>query len=69
MRKLMHNIKKLNSERQITFLLIEHDMDLVMSLCNPVIVMSEGRKLAEGTPEQIKSDENVLEAYLGGQYR
>jgi branched-chain amino acid transport system ATP-binding protein len=59
----------LNSERQITFLLIEHDMDLVMNLCNPVIVMSEGRKLAEGTPEQIKSDEKVLEAYLGGQYR
>jgi branched-chain amino acid transport system ATP-binding protein len=69
LRKLMHNIKKLNSERQITFLLIEHDMDLVMNLCNPVIVMSEGRKLAEGTPEQIKSDEKVLEAYLGGQYR
>lgn len=69
LRKLMDNINKLNSERQITFLLIEHDMDLVMNLCNPVIVMSEGRKLAEGTPEQIKSDDKVLEAYLGGQYR
>ncbi len=69
LRKLMHNINKLNRERQITFLLIEHDMDLVMNLCNPVIVMSEGRKLAEGTPEQIKSDDKVLEAYLGGQYR
>ncbi len=69
LRKLMHNIKKLNSDRQITFLLIEHDMDLVMNLCNPVIVMSEGRKLAEGTPDQIKSDDKVLEAYLGGQYR
>jgi branched-chain amino acid transport system ATP-binding protein len=65
----MHNINKLNQERQITFLLIEHDMDLVMNLCSPVIVMSEGRKLAEGTPEEIKSDEKVLEAYLGGQYR
>jgi branched-chain amino acid transport system ATP-binding protein len=40
-----------------------------MNLCNPVIVMSEGKKLAEGTPEEIKKDESVLEAYLGGQYR
>jgi branched-chain amino acid transport system ATP-binding protein len=50
-------------------LIIEHDMDLVMTLCNPVIVMSEGQKLAEGTPEEIRSDKRVLEAYLGGQYR
>jgi branched-chain amino acid transport system ATP-binding protein len=69
MRKLIANIKKLCEERKITFFLIEHDMDLVMSLCNPVIVMSEGKKLAEGTPEEIKRDERVLEAYLGGQYR
>ena len=69
MRKLIANIKKLCEERKITFFLIEHDMDLVMSLCNPVIVMSEGKKLAEGTPEEIKKDERVLEAYLGGQYR
>jgi branched-chain amino acid transport system ATP-binding protein len=69
MRKLIANIRKLSEEKKITFLLIEHDMDLVMSLCNPVIVMSEGKKLAEGTPEEIKKDERVLEAYLGGQYR
>ena len=69
MRKLIANIKKLCEEKNITFFLIEHDMDLVMSLCNPVIVMSEGKKLAEGTPEEIKKDERVLEAYLGGQYR
>ncbi len=69
MRKLMANIRKLCEEKKITFFLIEHDMDLVMSLCNPVIVMSEGKKLAEGTPEEIKKDERVLEAYLGGQYR
>jgi branched-chain amino acid transport system ATP-binding protein len=69
MRKLIDNIKKLCEEKKITFFLIEHDMDLVMSLCNPVIVMSEGKKLAEGTPEEIKKDERVLEAYLGGQYR
>ena len=69
MRKLITKIEKLCEEQNITFLLIEHDMDLVMSLCNPVIVMSEGTKLAEGTPEEIKSDEQVLNAYLGGQYR
>jgi branched-chain amino acid transport system ATP-binding protein len=69
MRKLIANIRKLCEERKITFFLIEHDMDLVMNLCNPVIVMSEGKKLAEGPPEEIKKDERVLEAYLGGQYR
>ena len=67
--KLMDNIRKLCKEKGITFFIVEHDMDLVMNLCNPVIVMSEGRKLTEGTPEQVKSDERVLEAYLGGQYR
>jgi len=69
MKKLVENIRSLCKEKGITFLIIEHDMDLVMSLCNPVIVMSEGRKLSEGTPEEIKTDQRVLEAYLGGQYR
>jgi branched-chain amino acid transport system ATP-binding protein len=68
LKRLVANIEYLRDERAITFLLIEHDMNTVMSLCNPVIVMSEGRKLAEGTPEQIRSDQNVLDAYLGGQY-
>ena len=67
--KLMDNIRKLCEGRGMTFFIVEHDMDLVMNLCNPVIVKSEGRKLTEGTPEQVKSDERVLEAYLGGQYR
>ncbi|CAB5153637.1 Branched-chain amino acid ABC transporter, ATP-binding protein LivG (TC 3.A.1.4.1) [Olavius algarvensis associated proteobacterium Delta 3] len=69
MRKLTANIRKLCQERQITFFLIEHDMDLVMELCNPVIVMSEGKKLMEGTPGEVRQDERVLEAYLGGQHR
>lgn len=67
--KLMDNIRKLREEKGITFFIVEHDMDLVMNLCDPVIVMSEGRKLTEGSPEQVKSDKRVLEAYLGGQYR
>jgi branched-chain amino acid transport system ATP-binding protein len=69
MKKLVSNIRKISKENGISFFLIEHDIDLVMNLCNPVIVMSEGKKLAEGTPEEIKKDQRVLEAYLGGQYR
>jgi branched-chain amino acid transport system ATP-binding protein len=69
MQKLIANIRTLCKEQGITFFLIEHDMDLVMNLCDPVIVMSEGKKLAEGTADEIRSNEAVLEAYLGGQYR
>jgi branched-chain amino acid transport system ATP-binding protein len=69
MKKLIANIETLCEDKGITFFLIEHDMNLVMNLCNPVIVMSEGKKLAEGTADEIKNNEEVLEAYLGGQYR
>jgi len=68
MNRLTANIEHLREERGITFLVIEHDMDLVMRLCDPVIVMSEGRKLMEGTPDQVRTDQRVLDAYLGGQY-
>ncbi len=69
LRSLVTFIEKLVTEQGVTVFLIEHDMDLVMSLCNPVIVMSNGEKLAEGTPQEIQRDERVLEAYLGSQYR
>ncbi|HEB32402.1 MAG TPA: ABC transporter ATP-binding protein [Spirochaetes bacterium] len=69
MKKLVNNIRNLREEKNISFFLIEHDIDLVMNLCDPVIVMSEGKKLAEGCPEDIRRDKRVLEAYLGGQYR
>ncbi len=68
LKRLIDNIKYLSRERGITFLLIEHDMNMVMNLCTPVIVMSEGRKLMEGVPEVVRTDPRVLEAYLGGQY-
>lgn len=68
MGRLRENIERLNRERGITFLIIEHDMDLIMRLCDPVIVMSEGRHLMEGPPDAVRTDERVLEAYLGGQY-
>jgi branched-chain amino acid transport system ATP-binding protein len=68
MARIRDRIEELQRERGITFLLIEHDMNLVMNMCNPVIVMSEGTKLAEGPPDIIRTDPRVLEAYLGGQY-
>ena len=69
MRKLVDNIEILRQDLGITFFVIEHDMDLVTRLCHPIIVMSEGQRLAEGSSEEIKRDQRVLDAYLGGQYR
>jgi len=68
LKRIAESIERLREEEQTTFLLIEHDMDFVMRLCNPVIVMSEGKKLAEGKPDEVQRNEQVLEAYLGGQY-
>ncbi len=58
-------IIRLNKERGYTFCVIEHDMDFIARLCDPVIVMAEGRVLAEGSVDQVKADERVIEAYLG----
>ena len=58
-------IIRLNKERGYTFCVIEHDMDFIARLCDPVIVMAEGRVLAEGTIDEIKANEQVIEAYLG----
>ena len=68
-RTLLHKIGdaiiKLNEERNYTFCLIEHDMEFVARLCDPVICMAEGTVLAEGTIEEVKNNEQVIEAYLG----
>lgn len=58
-------ILRLNKERGYTFCMIEHDMDFISKLCNPVICMAEGKVLAQGTAEEVKSNEEVIEAYLG----
>jgi branched-chain amino acid transport system ATP-binding protein len=58
-------IVRLNKERLYTFCMIEHDMDFISRLCDPVIVMAEGTVLAQGTAEEVKSNEQVIEAYLG----
>jgi len=68
LKRLAQAIERLRAERGLTFLLIEHDMDFVMRLCRPIVVMSEGRVLAQGEPEEIQRDQRVLDAYLGGQY-
>ncbi|MCL7464029.1 ABC transporter ATP-binding protein [Phaeovulum sp. NW3] len=58
-------IVRLNKERGYTFCVIEHDMDFIGRLCDPVIVMAEGKVLAEGSAESIMQNEAVIEAYLG----
>ena len=68
MKDLTRYIQRLAAERSITILLIEHDMDLVMAVCNPVIVMSEGRPLMQGPPEVVRRDPRVLAAYLGARH-
>lgn len=58
-------ILRLNRERGYTFCMIEHDMEFIGRLCDPVIVMAEGHVLAEGTAEEVRNNEDVIEAYLG----
>ena len=58
-------ILSMNRERGFTFCMIEHDMDFISRLCDPVVVMAEGKILAQGSVEEIKANEDVIEAYLG----
>tara|TARA_B100000524_G_scaffold247631_1_gene133002 strand:- start:1913 stop:2710 length:798 start_codon:yes stop_codon:yes gene_type:complete len=58
-------ILRLNKEKGYTFCMIEHDMDFISRMCDPVIVMAEGSVLFEGTPDEVKRNEKVIESYLG----
>ena len=62
---IARSIQRLNQERGYTFCLIEHDMDFIARLCDPVIVMAEGKLLAQGTSDEVMNNEDVIEAYLG----
>jgi branched-chain amino acid transport system ATP-binding protein len=65
LREIGDAIIKLNRDKGYTFCMIEHDMEFIGRLCDPVICMAEGAVLAEGTAEQVRNNEDVIEAYLG----
>jgi branched-chain amino acid transport system ATP-binding protein len=64
-RRLLDHMKRLRTEEGVTFLFIEHDMDVVMNHSDRVIVMAEGRVIAEGQPQEVRRDKAVIDAYLG----
>ena len=65
LKDLAANIERMNRELGYTFFVIEHDMDLIGRLCDPVIVMASGEKIAEGPMEELRKDPQIIEAYFG----
>ena len=65
-RDLMDTIRFIQSEKKISIIIVEHHMELVMNICSGIYVLDFGKKIGEGTPEEIGKNEKVLEAYLGG---
>jgi branched-chain amino acid transport system ATP-binding protein len=65
-RRLLDHMQRLRREEGVTFLFIEHDMEVVMNHSDRVIVMADGRVIASGEPHEVRSDQRVIDAYLGG---
>jgi branched-chain amino acid transport system ATP-binding protein len=63
---LIESIRTLNRDHGYTFCIVEHDMDLIAALCDPVIVMAEGRVLTAGSFAEVRRNREVQEVYLGG---
>ena len=66
MLKIIEMIRRLNEERGYTFCIIEHDMDLIADLCEKVVVLAEGNILTEGSMTEVRANEQVIDAYFGG---
>ena len=63
--KILENIRRLSEEKRTTFIIVEHDMDVVFSLSDRIVVMHRGSVIADGSPDEIKENQNVKEIYLG----
>ena len=67
MLKVAEMIEQLNEERGYTFCIIEHDMDMIARLCGKVVVLAEGQILMQGSMDEVRNDERVIDAYFGGE--
>ncbi|UJA21889.1 ABC transporter ATP-binding protein [Thermoleophilia bacterium SCSIO 60948] len=66
-RRLLDHMQRLRREDGVTFLFVEHDMEVVMNHSDKVVVMAQGKVIASGPPEEVRSDKGVIDAYLGGE--
>jgi branched-chain amino acid transport system ATP-binding protein len=65
-RRLLEHMKRLRSEDGVTFLFVEHDMEVVMNHSDEVVVMAQGKVITKGDPDEVRADQRVIDAYLGG---